>query len=60
VVVEIKAVNGTESIPEGWAEQGKAGGGANQREAGQIKSQAPGTGSLADDNVQGKVFQSRV
>ena len=60
MVIKIKAVNGPESIPQGGTEQGKAGGGANQRKAGQIQSQTLGTGTFADDDVQGKVFQSRV
>ena len=60
MVVKIKAVNSAESVSEGWTEQGKAGGSANQCKAGQIQSQALGTGSFADDDIQGKVFQSRV
>jgi hypothetical protein len=60
VVVKIKAVNSAESIPQGRAEQGEAGGSANQGKAGQVQSQALGPGALADDDVQGKVFQSRV
>ena len=56
MVVKIKAVNGPESVPEGWAEQGKAGGGTNESEAGQVQSKALSTGAFADDDVQGKVF----
>jgi hypothetical protein len=60
MVVKIKAVNGAESVAEGRTEQSEAGGGANQRKAGQVKSQALGTRPFADDDVQGKVFQSRI
>jgi hypothetical protein len=60
MVVKIKAVDSAESIPEGRTEQGKSGGSANQREAGQFQSQALGSGPFADDDIQGKVFQSRV
>ena len=56
MVVKIKAINGAESIPEGWTEQGKAGRGTDKCEAGQVESQALGTGTFADDNVQGEVF----
>ena len=40
MVVEIKAVHGAESVSQGRAQQGKAGGGANQGEGGQVQSQA--------------------
>jgi hypothetical protein len=60
VVVKIKAVNSTESIPERRTQQSKSGGSANQGETGQVQSQALGTGTFANDDVQGKVLQSRV
>ena len=59
-VVEIEAENRAEAVPQGRAEQGKARGGADQGKLGQVQAQALGARPLADDDVQGEVFQRRV
>ena len=60
MVIEIKAIDCPEPVSQWWTEQGITGGGADERETGQIETQALGAGALADDDIQGKIFQRRV
>ena len=60
MVVEIEPVDRAEPVSEWGAEEGVTGGGADKGKAGQVKAEALGPGSLADDNIQGKILKRRV
>jgi hypothetical protein len=60
LVVKIESVNGAEPVPQGRTEQGVARGGAYHGKGGEVKPQALGAGSLADDDIQGVVLQGGV
>ncbi len=60
LIVEVQAVNGTEALPEGVAEEGKAGGGPDEGEGGEGKAESAGPRPLAYYQVQGIVLQGGV
>jgi len=60
MVIEIEAVNGTETVAQRSAEEGVAGGSADKGKAGQVQTQAFSPGALADNDIEGEVFQGGI
>ncbi len=59
-VVEVEPAHEPEPVAKRPCHQAGAGGGAHQGEAGKVEADAPGRGSLADQDVQLEVLHGRV
>jgi len=60
LVVEVQPIDNPEPVPQGRAEQGKAGGRTDERKAREVESEALSSRPFADYYIQGEVLQGRI